>query len=768
MNNFLNELSNEQREAVVNYQGPTLIIAGAGSGKTRVLTYRIAYTLQQGVAPQAILALTFTNKAAREMKERIGALVGADTARRLWMGTFHSVFARILRSEAERIGYPASFTIYDASDSKSVVRACLKEMQLDEATYKPAKVSGRISMAKNNLLRAADYAASPQVTASDAAARCPHIADVYALYERKCRLAGAMDFDDLLLNTNLLLRDCPDVLERYAQLFRYLLVDEYQDTNYAQYLIVKRLARTHRNICVVGDDAQSIYSFRGARIENILNFRNDYPDYNEYRLEENYRSTQTIVNAANHLIAKNNRQLKKKCFSRGDVGEKIGVFKAYTDQEESFLVAGSIADTVYQQQRPFSEFAILYRTNAQSRTFEEALRKRNLPYRIYGGTSFYQRAEVKDLLAYFRLIVNPQDDEAFKRAIQTPARGVGDTTLERLQAAAGAAGLSLYAAATTLAPQRIGLRAPAPQKLHDFCRMITELASRQLTLDAHELATEAAHRSGYIAELKKSNTLEDGVRLEYVEELLNSIREFCDNPENHQPDDENQLITLGKYLENVALLTDMDNDKPEDRNRVTLMTVHSAKGLEFAYVYIAGMEESLFPGTLSTGSQDDLEEERRLFYVALTRAKCRAHISFANMRYQWGKLVANPPSRFLREIDERYFEKPIFTDRDAAPHRNAPPAERGSMAPVGNAVGRRTAPPAAACTPPPPARPNFASDNPGRIAAGMTVEHDRFGIGRVVAVEGAMPHAKAIVDFNAAGQKTLLLQYAKVKIIKKS
>ena len=630
--NFLDELSDVQREAVINYEHPSLIIAGAGSGKTRVLTYRIAYLLQQQVRPQQVLALTFTNKAAREMRERIDTLIGANVSRRLWMGTFHAIFARILRSEAERLGYPSSFTIYDTGDSRSVVKACIKELGFDEKQYKPGSVAGRISMAKNNLIRAREYAGNGQITAADASGGVPRMADIYALYERKCKLAGAMDFDDLLLNTNVLFRDFPEALAHYRSMFQYILVDEYQDTNYSQYLIVKKLAQAHHNICVVGDDAQSIYAFRGARIENILNFRNDYPDYREYRLEENYRSTQIIVNASNSLIAKNRRQLHKQCFSRAETGEPINVLSAFTEQEESFLVASSIFDTVYNKLAPYREFAILYRTNAQSRLFEEAMRKKNIPYKIYGGMSFYQRAEVKDLLAYFRLIVNPNDDEAFRRAVQTPSRGIGATSLEHLQTAAGAEGKSMYETFLSLPPAAIGLRAPIPQKLQSFCSLIAELSSLQFALDAHELATEVANRSGYIAELKETNSMENMTRLEYVEELLNSIKEFCDDTDNARPGGESQLVTIRQYLENVALLTDMDNEKEEDRNKVTLMTVHSAKGLEFSYVYITGMEETLFPSGLSVDSEDNFEEERRLFYVALTRAKRRVTVSFSKTR----------------------------------------------------------------------------------------------------------------------------------------
>ncbi|MDR3350995.1 MAG: UvrD-helicase domain-containing protein [Prevotellaceae bacterium] len=761
--NFLDELSDVQREAVINYQHPSLIIAGAGSGKTRVLTYRIAYLLQQNVSPQQVLALTFTNKAAREMKERIGALIGANITRRLWMGTFHAVFARILRSEAERLGYPPSFTIYDSADSRNLVKICIKELNFDEKIYKPGSVFGRISRAKNNLIRAGEYAGNVEITAADAASRMPRIADIYALYERKCKLAGAMDFDDLLLNTNVLFRDFPEALARYSSLFQYILVDEYQDTNYAQYLIVKKLAQPHHNICVVGDDAQSIYAFRGARIENILNFRNDYPDYREYRLEENYRSTQTIVNAANSLIEKNSRQLRKKCFSRAETGEPINVLSAFTEQEEGFLVAASIFETVYNKRTPYNEIAILYRTNAQSRLFEEALRKNNLPYKIYGGMSFYQRAEVKDLLAYLRLIVNPNDDEAFRRAVQTPSRGIGTTSLEHLQAAASAEGKSMYETFLSLSPAAIGLRTAIAQKLKDFCALIAELASLQFALDAHNLAMEAAKRSGYIAELKETNSMENITRLEYVEELLNSIKEFCDNPDNANPDEENRLITVRQYLENVALLTDMDNEKEEDRNKITLMTAHAAKGLEFSYVYITGMEETLFPSGLAINSVEELEEERRLFYVALTRAKRGVSVSFSKTRYRWGETVSNRPSRFLKEIDANYFNKPVFgtTATNRLPDKKDVPA--GHWAPEHKAPVRTGLRPGNAAAPRRTA--GFTPGDQPALAAGMRIEHDRFGAGTVARVEGVMNDAKAIVDFDGYGRKILLLKYARIKII---
>ncbi len=769
MNIFLDDLSNAQREAVVNYQGPSLIIAGAGSGKTRVLTYRIAHMLQQGVLPWSVLALTFTNKAANEMKERIGKLVNPDSARRIWMGTFHSIFARILRSEAHLLGYPSTFTIYDTTDSKSLIRACIKELMLDEKIYKPGDVLGRISMAKNSLIQVHEYARNVQITAADAAARRPRIAEIYERYAQRCRVAGAMDFDDLLLNTNILFRDFPEALEKYRALFRYILVDEYQDTNYAQYLIVKKLAEPHHNLCVVGDDAQSIYSFRGARIENILNFRNDYSDYKEYKLEQNYRSTQTIVDAANSLIEKNSRRINKKCFSEAETGEKIGVLKAFTDQEEGFMVASSIAERVYRDRVQYNDFAILYRTNSQSRSFEDALRKHNIPYKIYGGISFYQRAEIKDLLAYLRLTVNPHDDEAFKRAVQVPSRGIGDTTMGRLQAFSLDTGKSIFETLQNVPAETIGLRAPAPQRLAEFTKLIAELGGQQFQQGAYDFAMTVAAKSGFLAELKNDKSPEGVARYENIEELFNSIREFCDN---YEPtgEEETELITIHHYLENVALITDMDNEKKEDRNKVSLMTVHSAKGLEFPYVYVVGMEENLFPGSMSQYSPDDLEEERRLFYVAITRAGRKATVSFANSRYRWGEVKSNPPSRFLRDIDSHYFEssvtpdEPAYSDIRDDDDMPATPAPRRVLRPIQSAP--RSAQPLSSR---PTARPaeagSFEASNPDDIREGMRVEHERFGFGEVQAIEGNSANKKAVVVFDSGGSKTLLLKFAKLKIV---
>ncbi|MDR2448757.1 MAG: UvrD-helicase domain-containing protein [Prevotellaceae bacterium] len=752
MGSFLDALNPAQHDAVVHYQGPSLIIAGAGSGKTRVLTYRIAYLLEQGVAPYNILALTFTNKAANEMKERIGQLVGADKTRRLWMGTFHAVFARILRAEAQQLGFPPSFSIYDATDSKSVVKSCIKELGLDEKVYKPSSIFGRISMAKNNLVTPAAYGSNANLMAADAATRCPQTHDIYRLYAQKCRLAGAMDFDDLLLFTNILFRDFPDALEKYRNHFRYILVDEYQDTNYAQYLIVKRLAEPEQNVSVVGDDAQSIYSFRGARIENILNFKNDYPEYREYKLEENYRSTQNIVNAANSVIEKNKMRLNKTCFSQAETGEKIGVLKAYTDQEEAFMVASAIARRAQEEHKPYDEFAILYRTNAQSRVFEEALRRKNIPYRIYGGMSFYQRAEVKDMIAYLRLATNPNDSEAFKRAVQVPSRGIGDVTMERLESKALAEEKSIYDALRHFPAEEIGLRAPAHKRLLDFITLIDDLSAQQFQCDAYDYAMEVGKRSGLLAEYYADKTPEGVARYENLEELFNSVKEFVEIRKKETGEEE--LVTIHEYLENVALLTDMDREKKAEP-KVSLMTVHSAKGLEFRYVFVVGMEESLFPGSMSIYSPEGIEEERRLFYVALTRAKYKATVSFAQSRYSWGKQTSNPPSRFLADIDDKYLDLSVAGGRRDDTCSQPVKKETG--------LGQRPVVRTAALSRQP--IPNFRPDDPALIKEGMAVEHERFGRGTVKRIEGDASNVKAMVEFDTEGAKTLLLKFARLRII---
>lgn len=687
MSDYIQTLNPTQHDAVVNYQGASLIIAGAGSGKTRVLTCRIAYMLSQGVPASSILALTFTNKAAREMRERIDTLVPGGMSRRLWMSTFHSIFARILRAEADKLGYPSSFTIYDASDAKNLVKLAIKELNLSDETYKPNNIAARISKAKNNLVTPQAYEANSSLQAEDRELRIPQFLDIYKLYMRKCRENGAMDFDDLLLNTNILMRDRPDVLAKYQEQFRYILVDEYQDTNFAQYVIIRQLGARHGNVCVVGDDAQSIYSFRGAKIENILRFQQDFPGAKLFKLEQNYRSTQTIVNAANCVIEKNQRQIRKKSFSAAEKGEKIRVLKAYTDKEESSLIASDIYTTVRTRGAQYSDIAILYRTNAQSRALEEALRNRNIPYKIYGGMSFYQRKEVKDLLAYVRLVVNPRDDEALRRIINTPARGIGEVTLNKIAAAAATHNMSMWEAVSTLGVSEIGLSGAAANKVAQFAKMIGELSEMRATTEAYTLGLEIATRSGLIGTYKMQQTPESISALENIEELLNSIRSYVEEQERAVAEstaaDEAPtpgMIQIDEWLQNIALLTDMDNEKPEEFNKVTLMTVHSAKGLEFEYVYIAGLEENLFPSLMSLGSPEGLEEERRLFYVALTRAKRAAVLSFAESRFKWGEMTFSRPSRFLGEIDPCYLDVQFDLDCD-------PEEDEDSASTYGRAAG---------------------------------------------------------------------------------
>jgi len=604
MENYLKELNSAQYEAVVNTAGPALVIAGAGSGKTRVLTYRVAHLLNQGVNPGQIICLTFTNKAAREMKERIAQLVGEELAKHLWMGTFHSIFARILRNESQFLGYPSSYTIYDTLDSKSLLKSIIRELNLDDQRYKPGEVLGRISWAKNNLITPQAYKNHSEISTHDNIARRPQLGEIYQTYCIRCKKSGAMDFDDLLMNTNILFRDFPQVLAKYQERFHYMLVDEYQDTNHSQYLIVHKLAALHHNVCVVGDDAQSIYSFRGARIENILNFRKDYPDHQLFKLEQNYRSTRTIVDAANSLIAKNNGQIKKNVWSENEAGQKIRVVKCLTDIEEGFFVSNNILDCSLTEQQLYSDFAILYRTNAQSRIFEEALRKRNIPYRVYGGISFYQRKEIKDMLAYLRLSINHSDDEALKRIINYPARGIGDVTLEKLEEYASRTDKSLMQAIVDAGSAETELNKGTLTKLHNFYDMIAGFSDKVKELNAFEAAQHIAITSGVRKDLYSGNTPEERSRYENLEELLNGIKDFTETAI-----DENRASSMADYLENVALITDLDNQKPDDRNTVTIMTMHSAKGLEFNNVYIAGVEEELFPSKMSFESPEEMEEE---------------------------------------------------------------------------------------------------------------------------------------------------------------
>lgn len=770
------DLNEAQQEAVLNHKGPALVIAGAGSGKTRVLTYRIAYLLSMGVPPSRILALTFTNKAANEMKERIATMVSPDLARYLWMGTFHSLFARILRREAEVLGYPSNYTIYDTIDSRSLVKTIIRELSLDEKIYKPAEVFGRISTAKNNLVTPDVYLNSGEFQVRDQVSRRPRLGEVYDRYVKRCKHFGAMDFDDLLLQTNLLFRDHPAILDKYREAFDYVLVDEYQDTNYSQYLIVKKLSEIHRNLCVVGDDAQSIYSFRGARIENILNFKNDYPDYRIFKLEQNYRSTQTIVNAANSVIKKNRGQISKEVFSRNENGEPIRVLKASDDREEGFLVAGHISDLRFREQLEHKDFAVLYRTNAQSRIFEESLRRMNIPYKVFGSLSFYQRKEIKDLLAYFRLTVNPRDDESLKRIINYPLRGIGKTTLDKLITYSEKLDSPIWNVLTHIDQVNLGFNKGTLTKLQGFTKLIKSFRQRLPEMEAFDLAYTIATETGIIRDLQSDRTPENISRFENIEELLNGIKVFTDDPEREGE------MNLGAYLQEVTLMTDMDQEKGEDRNRVTLMTIHSAKGLEFKHLVIAGVEEELFPSQMSTDNPKDLEEERRLFYVALTRAEKSAIITYAAQRYKWGIQNACSPSRFIKEIDTKYLELPPDFYPAVPPQGSAtqdafvPEAYRKLMESRKQpgqiqAGGRRlvnmkqaTRTSSASSTSSSGAPKDFIPSDPGMIQVGTRVEHPRFGVGEVHQLEGSGSNIKATVLF-PIGTKQLLLKFAKLRVV---
>ena len=658
---ILRGLNPAQYDAVVNYDVPSLIIAGAGSGKTRVLTSRIAYMIEQGVAPFNILALTFTNKAAESMRERIAQMLPDNRSRYIRMGTFHSVFSRILRENAERIGFTNSFTIYEPSDCKNLLKTIVRELNLPDEKYKPNLLASRISYAKNCLVTPSAYQANTVCATEDRQAQIPEFGNIYNIYCQRCKRNGAMDFDDLLLQTNILLRDCPDVLARYQEQFRYILVDEYQDTNYAQYTIIRRLSQTHSKVCVVGDDAQSIYSFRGAKIENILSFKKDYPSAMVFKLEQNYRSTRTIVDAANSVIARNSKRMEKHCFSDGDVGEKIRILKAYTDREEAEMVVTDLRDKVRAADDDWSEAVILYRTNNQSAVLEDNLRRRGIPYRIYKGSSFYDHKEIKDMMAYIRLVINPRDDEAFKRIVNYPARGIGDTTVQRIAQLAAERGQSMWEAVDALVAEPVTdpVQKTIARKVTDFVAMIRSLSLSRNDKGLYDFGLEIASRSGIIAAYRTENTPEATSALDNIEELLNSMQEFkerCDAEIRNGERPEEEVATIEEWLQNVMLMTDMDKDNPDDNNKVTLMTVHSAKGLEYKYVYIVGLEENLFPSQRAAESPDGIEEERRLFYVALTRAKVSATISYAEMRFKWGNMEFSRPSCFLREIDPRYVE----------------------------------------------------------------------------------------------------------------
>ncbi len=668
---ILQGLNPAQRAAVENYDVASLIIAGAGSGKTRVLTSRIAYMIEQGVAPYNILALTFTNKAAEQMRSRIAQMLPDSRSRYIRMGTFHSVFSRILRENADRIGFPESFTIYEPSDCKNLLKTIFRELNLSDDRYKPNAIASRISYAKNSLVTPGAYLANSVYAAEDRQAQIPEFGNIYNIYCQRCKRNGAMDFDDLLLQTNILLRDCPDVLARYQELFKYILVDEYQDTNYAQYVIIRRLSQLHSKVCVVGDDAQSIYSFRGAKIENILSFQKDFPDAKVFKLEQNYRSTRTIVEAANSVIVRNSKRMDKHCFSAGDVGEKIRILKAYTDREEAEMVVSDLRDKVRAAGDAWSETVILYRTNNQSAVLEDNLRRRGIPYRIYKGSSFYDHKEIKDMLAYIRLVINPRDDEAFRRIVNYPARGIGDTTVQRIAQLAAERGVSMWEAVDALVAEPVTdpVQRTIARKVAEFVAMIRALSLARNDKGLYDFGMEIASRSGIIAAYRTENTPEATSALDNIEELLNSMQLFKEQRDAEIRGGERtaeEEATVEEWLQNVMLMTDMDKDDPEDSNKVTLMTVHSAKGLEYKYVYIVGMEENLFPSQRASESADGMEEERRLFYVALTRAKVSATISFAEMRFRWGNMEFSHPSRFLREIDPRYIDSDVDFSAEAS------------------------------------------------------------------------------------------------------
>ena len=785
MPDYIEELNESQRAAVLYGDGPSLVIAGAGSGKTRVLTYKIAYLLENGYNPWNILALTFTNKAAREMKERIARQVGEQRARYLWMGTSHSVFSRILRAEASHIGFTSQFTIYDSADSKSLLRSIIKEMGLDEKTYKPGSVQARISNAKNHLVSPSGYAANKEAYEADAAAKMPAIRDIYSRYWERCRQAGAMDFDDLLVYTYILFRDFPEVLARYREQFRYVLVDEYQDTNYAQHSIVLQLTKENQRVCVVGDDAQSIYSFRGADIDNILYFTKIYPDTKVFKLEQNYRSTQTIVRAANSLIEKNERQIPKEVFSEKERGEAIGVFQAYSDVEEGDIVTNKIAQLRREHDYGYSDFAILYRTNAQSRVFEEALRKRSMPYKIYGGLSFYQRKEIKDIIAYFRLVVNPNDEEAFKRIINYPARGIGDTTVGKIIKAATDNNVSLWTVLCEPITYGLTINKNTHTRLQGFRELIEQFMTEVAEKNAYEIGTAIIRQSGIINDVCQDNSPENLSRKENIEELVNGMNDFC----AMRQEEGNTNVSLIDFLSEVSLLTDQDSDKEGDGEKVTLMTVHSAKGLEFRNVFVVGLEENLFPSGMAGDSPRAMEEERRLFYVAITRAEEHCFLSFAKTRFRYGKMEFGSPSRFLRDIDTRFLQLPQeaalgrSVDEGAGRFRREmeegysrrPSAERFSARPSADRPQRerpkeqiiaptvpRNLKRVSGTTVSPSAAPGAGITG---VQPGQTIEHERFGIGQVIRVEGSGDNAKATIHFRNAGDKQLLLRFARFKVI---
>lgn len=767
---FLKELNNSQLEAVKYMDGPSLVIAGAGSGKTRVLTYKIAYLLSKGIHPASIMALTFTNKAAKEMRNRIGEQVGFKQSRYLWMGTFHSIFSRILRAEAQFLGFTKDFSIYDSSDSKSLIKSIIKELQLDDKVYKANNIHSRISYAKNNLMTAEMYYSNTDTNSSDRLARVPRTNEIYALYAARCKQANAMDFDDLLLYTNILFRNNPKVLEKYQKQFNYILVDEYQDTNFAQYLIVKRLAEKHEKICVVGDDAQSIYSFRGANIDNILKFQQTYQNARLFKLEQNYRSTQNIVNAANSLIGKNSEQIQKTIFSENESGDLIKIFTSRTDYEEGEMVADNLLEIRQKGKQEYREFAVLYRTNSQSRVMEEAFRRKNIPYRIYGGVSFYQRKEIKDTLSYLRLVVNNHDDEALKRIINVPARGIGAVTLEKIAETAQLHSVNNWEILQDILKFNLPVNSGIANKLVKFRDFIQQFSQKAENVEAYQLATEIIQGSGLIADAMNDKSAEGLSRLDNIQELLKAIHEFEEQQHNETPD---SFVSLSNFLSEVSLLTDQDDEESDATDKVTLMTIHAAKGLEFNTVFIVGMEEDLFPSPYAQNIRE-LEEERRLFYVAITRAKQNCFISHSKSRFRNGSMNFSNPSRFIKDIDKRFveweeetnFTSTLFSkkwDDDVDIERNY---FQQSVAREGKSVAKSSFPQKKLI--------KITSNNETEktvvqneaLPTGCMVRHAIFGIGKVIETSVVNGNEKAEIDFGEKGKKSLLLKFAKLEVLK--
>lgn len=763
MEKLLDSLNPAQRAAVEFCDGPSLVIAGAGSGKTRVLTYKIAYLLEQGLPPYYILALTFTNKAAREMNSRISDLVGEKRARRLWMGTFHSIFSRILRNEAESIGFQSNYTIFDSSDSANLIRLIIKEMNLDDKQYRPGAVHGQISRAKNSLITPRMYEQNAEILQYDRMAKRPQLFEIYQRYQNRLRAANSMDFDDLLLFTNILFRDHAEILEKYRNQFQYILVDEYQDTNFAQHLIVKQLADAHHRVCVVGDDAQSIYSFRGANIDNILKFKSNYPETQIFKLEQNYRSTKNIVNAANSLIKKNTEQIFKDVFSENEEGERIEVVSAFSDFEEGLIVSNKIARMRLEDHAAYSDFAILYRTNAQSRIFEESLRKKNIPYRIYGGLSFYQRKEIKDVISYFRLVVNPNDEEAFRRIINYPTRGIGDVTVGKISSAAQLHSLSLWQVLASPLEYNVNINAGTTRKLADFHSLISEFIAQNEILNAFELAQEVIKNSGIAKEAYDDMTPEGMSRAQNIQELLNAMSEFVTT--RQEQGDEG--IKLVDFLSEVSLLTDQDTNKEHENEKVTLMTVHAAKGLEFEHVFVVGMEEDLFPSAMAKSEVRGLEEERRLFYVAITRAKKTATITYAKSRFKNGQINSAKESRFLKDIDPKYLEMDRNTASDISRSSQADDfwaslreQRIASQSQKSYPIQQKKYKPVQQTSSSIP-----LSKEAAELQEGNIIEHERFGRGVVTSIEMSGNDRRAFVEFDSAGKKQLLLKFARFKII---